>query len=119
MIVRSRAERVLRHCRSRESGALNEAQVRAQLPALPDWSRGEGHIVRDYRFADYHETIAFVTALAFTVDREDHHPVPVVGYNGCAVRFKTQCVGGISENDFTCAARADAIFAQHFGHGAA
>jgi 4a-hydroxytetrahydrobiopterin dehydratase len=116
VIVHSRAELVLRHCRPREAGALNDAQIRAQLAALPEWSLRDGSIVREYRFADYYETIAFVNALAFMVHREDHHPLLIVGYNGCTVRFDTHSVGGISENDFICAAKADAIFAQQFGH---
>lgn len=106
-------------CRALTSGALSDDEVRVQLQALPDWSfcRGDGSgdrgaIVRTFRFADYHETIAFVNALAWIVNAEDHHPDLAVGYNRCEVRFSTHSVGGISDNDFICAAKADAVYAQ-------
>jgi 4a-hydroxytetrahydrobiopterin dehydratase len=33
-----------------------------------------------------------------------------VSYNRCTVRFNTHSVGGISLNDFICAAKVDALF---------
>ncbi|MET1082817.1 MAG: 4a-hydroxytetrahydrobiopterin dehydratase, partial [Burkholderiales bacterium] len=42
--------------------------------------------------------------------REDHHPDIVVGYNQCAVKYWTHAIGGLSENDFICAAKVDALF---------
>lgn len=110
----ARAELLLRHCQS-VVAALGDAQVREQLAALPGWSVGDGALVRSYCFGNYYETIAFVNALAFMVHREDHHPDLAVGYNRCEVRFSTHSVGGISDNDFICAAKCDAIFAQQFG----
>lgn len=111
----TRAELLQQHCRERKGSALADAQVHAQLAELPDWTLRDGALARTYRFANYYETIAFVNALAFMVHREDHHPDLVVGYNRCEVRFSTHSVGGISDNDFICAAKADAIFAQQFG----
>jgi 4a-hydroxytetrahydrobiopterin dehydratase len=32
-----------------------------------------------------------------------------VGYNKCTMRYSTHSVGGLSENDFICAAKADAL----------
>jgi 4a-hydroxytetrahydrobiopterin dehydratase len=34
-----------------------------------------------------------------------------VGYNKCRVAFSTHSVGGLSENDFICAARIEAALA--------
>lgn len=105
-----------RHCGALEGqAALTTKQVSAQLQVLAEWQHHEGAIRRSYRFANYYETMAFVNALAFMVHREDHHPDLLIGYNRCEVRFNTHSVNGISENDFICAAKADAIFAQHFG----
>jgi 4a-hydroxytetrahydrobiopterin dehydratase len=53
--------------------------------------------------------MAFVNAVAFVAHREDHHPDLSVHYNRCVVRFNTHDVGGISESDFECAARVDAL----------
>ena len=53
--------------------------------------------------------MAFVNALAWIAHSEDHHPDLEVGYRHCRVRFSTHSVGGLSENDFICAARVDAL----------
>lgn len=108
-----------RHCRPLEgSAAMADEKVAAQLAVLPEWSHRDGAVTRTFRFADYYQTLAFVNALAFMVHREDHHPDLLVSYNRCEVRFNTHSVGGISENDFICAAKADAIFAQLYGTAA-
>jgi 4a-hydroxytetrahydrobiopterin dehydratase len=54
--------------------------------------------------------MAFVNALAWISHREDHHPDLAVGYNQCRVTYWTHAVGGLSENDFICAAKCDALF---------
>ena len=64
---------------------------------------------RAYGFADFYETMAFVNALAWIANAEDHHPDLEVGYNYCRVTFATHSIGGLSENDFICAAKVDAL----------
>ena len=113
--MKSRAELLASHCRPLASGAMSGSEVAAQLAVLPDWTRADGAIARTFRFRNYHETIAFVNALAAVVHAEDHHPELVVGYDRCEVRFSTHSIGGISDNDFICAAKADAVHAQHAG----
>ena len=66
---------------------------------------------RTLNFDNYYQTIAFVNALAWIVHREDHHPDLVVGYNRCTVRFTTHSIGGLSQNDFICAAKLDLLAA--------
>jgi pterin-4a-carbinolamine dehydratase len=39
--------------------------------------------------------MAFVNALAFIANREDHHPDLGVHYDRCVVRFSTHDVGGL------------------------
>jgi 4a-hydroxytetrahydrobiopterin dehydratase len=57
--------------------------------------------------------MAFVNAVAFIADKEDHHPELEVSYNKCIVKYDTHSVnqgrGGLSENDFICAAKIDAL----------
>jgi 4a-hydroxytetrahydrobiopterin dehydratase len=67
-------------------------------------------LIKAYAFRSYHETVAFVNATAWISHREDHHPNLVVGYNRCEVRYWTHAIGGLSENDFICAAKIDALF---------
>ena len=107
----SRAQLLARSCRHLgPERAANDAEVQAQLVELQGWQFVAGAIERSFAFRDYHETIAFVNALAWIVHREDHHPELIVGYNRCRVRWNTHSVDGISENDFICAAKTDAVF---------
>lgn len=89
--------------------ALGPDEVAAALTRHAGWQRVDGAIEKTYRFANYFETIAFVNALALIAHRQDHHPDLSVHYNRCVVRFCTHDVGGISDTDFDCAARIDAL----------
>lgn len=82
------------------------------LDQAPGWALMDGAIQKRYDFADYHRTMAFVNALAYVAHVEDHHPDLAVSYNRCTVRFNTHSVGGISINDFICAAKVDALVGQ-------
>jgi len=95
--------------------ALTATEVVAKLAQLEGWSlSGDGAnvaIEKTYRFANYHETIAFVNAVAFIAHAEDHHPDLSVHYDRCVVRLNTHDVGGISPTDIDCATRFDALLA--------
>lgn len=101
------------HCSSRHGHEhrLGEARIRELLPQVPEWELAEdGHaLVRSFRFPDYYHTIAFVNALAYVANRENHHPDLSVHYDRCDVRFSTHDAGGLTENDFICAARTDRL----------
>lgn len=95
--------------------ALTPTEVVTRLSETQGWTlSGDGAgvaIERTFTFANYHETIAFVNAVAFVAHAQDHHPELVVHYNRCLVRFNTHDVQGISESDFECATRVDALLA--------
>jgi 4a-hydroxytetrahydrobiopterin dehydratase len=75
------------------------------------WRLIDGALEKTYAFKNYHETIGFVTALAFIANAEDHHPDLTVSYSKCTVRFNTHDVNGISVSDFFCASKVDALLA--------
>jgi 4a-hydroxytetrahydrobiopterin dehydratase len=91
---------------------LSKDQANELLKQLHDWSLDQENqiIERSFKFKNFYETIAFVNAIAWIANREDHHPDLEVGYNRCVVHFTTHSVGGLSENDFICAAKIDALF---------
>lgn len=88
---------------------MDTAAIEAQLAALPGWRLAGGAIEKTFAFDDFHRTIGFVNALAWICNAEDHHPALAVSYGRCVVRFDTHSVGGVSINDFICAAKADAL----------
>jgi 4a-hydroxytetrahydrobiopterin dehydratase len=81
------------------------------LGELPGFARDAeaSRIVKTFGFKNYYETMAFVNAVAFIAHREDHHPDLEVGYKTCKVTYSTHDVGGLSENDFICAAKVNAL----------
>jgi 4a-hydroxytetrahydrobiopterin dehydratase len=91
--------------------ALSQVQIDQLIPEVPGWKIHEGALCRAYDFKDFHHTMAFVNALAWIAHQEDHHPDLKVGYNRCEVHFSTHSVKGLSENDFICAAKVNALTA--------
>lgn len=90
---------------------MPEAEIARMLPQLSGWAYHNGVITKTFNFPNYWQTMAFVNATAWISHREDHHPDLTVGYNNCRVDYCTHVIRGISENDFICAAKIDALFA--------
>jgi 4a-hydroxytetrahydrobiopterin dehydratase len=91
--------------------ALDASEIAAHLAVLPGWAHESGEIAKTFSFKNYYETIAFVNALAWISHREDHHPDLSVHYNRCRVAYSTHAIGGISRNDFICAAKIETMLA--------
>ena len=97
-------------CQALQGGApMSDSAIHDHLAQLSGWHRNQGSIEKTYSFKNYLETIAFVNALAWICNTEDHHPELAVTYDRCVVRFNTREVGGVSINDFICATKADAL----------
>ena len=102
-----------RSCRPFPPGTppLSGAEVAALLRDFPGWTMHQGAIIKTFAFPDYQHTLAFVNAVAWIAQRQDHHPELNVFYDHCRVSFNTHSIGGISENDFICAARIESLLA--------
>jgi 4a-hydroxytetrahydrobiopterin dehydratase len=98
-------------CKPCEGGTkpFTPQEARELLKTLKDWNIENGKLAKVFPFRNYYETMAFVNALAWISHREDHHPDLGVHYNKCRVEYSTDAIGGLSENDFICAAKADAL----------
>ncbi len=99
-------------CKPCEGGVppLSQDQAAKLLKQLDGWVQYERIIGKTYEFKNYYQTIAFVNGVAWISHREDHHPELTVGYNKCHVEYTTHAIGGLSDNDFICAAKVDALF---------
>jgi len=89
---------------------LGADELAAHVASLPGWQVAGSTIVKQFAFADYHETMAFVNALAWIAHREDHHPDLEVHYAKCVVTFSTHDAGGVTLNDAICAAKVERLF---------
>jgi 4a-hydroxytetrahydrobiopterin dehydratase len=108
------SELTAKRCKPCEGGIapLTTQQAGAHMGALsPDWrlSADNRNLTREFTFRDFYRTMSFVNALAHIANIEDHHPDLEVGYNYCRVSYSTHAIGGLSENDFICAAKIDQL----------
>ena len=101
-----------RKCKPCEGGVapLKQDEVILLLAQLKGWEVANGKIAKTYSFQNFYQTMAFVNAAAWISHREDHHPDMLVGYNKCRVEYVTHAINGLSDNDFICAAKLDALF---------
>ncbi len=76
-----------------------------------DWQLSEDgkSIARVFDFPSFSRTIAFTNAVAWIATTEGHHPEMTVSYSRCEVSYRTTAIGGLSDNDFICAAKVDRI----------
>lgn len=93
--------------------ALDQAQVTKLLAQVSGWKcdAAAHSISKDFRFPDFHHTLGFINAVGFIANQQDHHPDFEAGYGHCQLSWSTHDVGGLSVNDFICAARVDALLA--------
>jgi 4a-hydroxytetrahydrobiopterin dehydratase len=92
-------------------GADEASALAKQLAGRWQLLEGAQKIEAKFEFKNYFRTIAFVNAVAYIAIDEDHHPDIAFGYNSCTVAYSTHAVGGLSENDFICAAKIDRLLA--------
>lgn len=107
-------ELMQKRCKPCEGGVepLTRTEAESLLKQLhSDWKlSAEGKSIhREWKFKNFYHTMSFVNAAAHIANTEDHHPDLEIGYGYCRVKFNTHAIGGLSENDFICAAKVDRL----------
>lgn len=89
------------------------AEIAGLLTQIPGWSLAgdNGGLVREFRFKNYYHVMAFVNAVAWIANKEAHHPDLEVSYSRVLIRYTTHDLGGLSRNDFICAAKVNSLLA--------
>lgn len=100
-----------KHCQPCEGGIapLDAQRSYALLDSLLGWVLKDVRLEKTFTFKNHYETMAFVNAIAWISHRENHHPELTVGYKNCRVSYWTHAIGGLSENDFICAAKVERL----------
>ena len=82
----------------------------AQLDAwtLSDDGRS---IFKRFEFKGFAKPVEMANLAAWLGNKQGHHPDIAFGWGYCEVRFTTHAAGGLTENDFICAAKLDALLA--------
>ena len=91
--------------------ALTRDEVNNFIKQVKDWqvSADNKMISKRFTFKGFYKTMAFVNAIAWIANQENHHPDMEVGYNYCLVKYTTHAVDGLTQNDFICAAKVDLL----------
>jgi 4a-hydroxytetrahydrobiopterin dehydratase len=98
----------------KDTAPLGDADVQRLLGQLDGWSVTPGaqigpQIEKEYRFPDFKEALAFVNRVGEVAEQEGHHPDISFTWGKVRLAFSTHSIGGLSENDFILAAKADGV----------
>ncbi|OGT43924.1 MAG: 4a-hydroxytetrahydrobiopterin dehydratase [Gammaproteobacteria bacterium RIFCSPHIGHO2_12_FULL_37_34] len=90
---------------------LTHDEINQLLIQVKQWqvSADNKQISRRFTFKNFYKTMAFVNAIAWIANQENHHPDLEVGFNYCLVHYSTHAINGLTKNDFICAAKIDAL----------
>ena len=83
------------------------AELDAVLAAGWTLAKDGKSISRSFKFADFTEAFAFMTSVALTAEKMDHHPDWTNVWNKVEITLTTHDAGGVSEMDFKLAAAID------------
>ena len=67
----------------------------------------EHHLEREFHFKDFREALDFVNRLGEAAEAAGHHPDVYLTWGRVKVTLWTHSVGGLTQDDFTLAAKAD------------
>ncbi len=103
-----------KRCKPCEGGVepLRRDQVESLLQGLhDDWRLCEDGVTisRRFEFPAYGRTLGFANAVAWIAISEGHHPELIINYGSLDVHWTTHAIGGLSDNDFICAAKVDRL----------
>lgn len=88
---------------------LAEDEITARLQDIP-WERHGDELVRDWKFEDFAEAMAFVNRVADAAEEANHHPdIFVHGWNKVRLSLTNHAAGGLTEPDFEMARKFDQL----------
>ena len=87
-----------------ERRKLTDGEIHGRLSEIPGWALQDGALHRELEFPSFVEAFGFMTTVAFTAEKMDHHPAWFNVYNRVVVDLSTHDVGGVSALDFDLAA---------------
>lgn len=91
--------------------AMQKDEIAKLMPEIKGWdlNKDATQLSRRFNFKGFYKTMAFVNAIAWIANQENHHPDMEVGYNYCLVKYSTHAVNGLTKNDFICAAKVNQL----------
>lgn len=89
---------------------LTADEARGLLEQVNAWQLADAKgLVKEFRFKNFKQAMAFVNKVAEVAEEEGHHPDIYIFYNRVRLSLSTHAIGGLSENDFIVAAKIDLL----------
>ncbi len=89
--------------------ALNPQQAQERLSKLSGWKIENGELVKTFGFKDFRESLGFVNRMGEAAESAGHHPDIDIRYNRVRLALVTHDAGGLTDQDFQLAAKADGL----------
>lgn len=97
-----------RSCNESQEPLKGDAIKKLQHDLGDNWKViSEHHLEKEYSFKDFKEALDFTNRVGAIADQEGHHPDIFLGWGKVKLDLWTHNIGGLSENDFILAAKAD------------
>ncbi|GAA6208084.1 4a-hydroxytetrahydrobiopterin dehydratase [Cognatishimia sp. WU-CL00825] len=91
------------------SGVLSDDMVQEGLAGLPGWAVRETTIFKRFEFKGFAKATQMANLVAWHSDKMGHHADISFGWGYCEVVYTSHEAGGLTENDFLCAMRLEAL----------
>ncbi len=89
---------------------LPREEIAKLLPELSGWEVVmDHHLKKNYKFADFRESLAFVNRVGELAEEQGHHPDICFGWGQAEISIWTHKINGLTESDFILAAKIDQL----------
>ena len=88
---------------------LSDTEVKNALAGAPGWELDGVEIVKEYKFKDFAEAMAFVNRVAEAAEAASHHPDIDIRWNKVRLVLSTHSQGGLTANDFALAGQIEGL----------
>ena len=77
---------------------------------VPQWTViDEHHLVREFKFPDFAQALAFVNRVGAVAEEQGHHPDILLAWGKAEITLWTHKVNGLTESDFIMAAKINRL----------
>jgi 4a-hydroxytetrahydrobiopterin dehydratase len=88
---------------------LTSEEVADRLVTIPEWAMVDGHLHREFTYANFAEAWAFMNRVAPIAEELDHHPNWSNVWNSVVIDITSHDSGGPTERCFALAKGIDGV----------
>lgn len=96
---------------SADANILTPAQVNAWFDGLSGWQLQGTKIVKRFEYKGFAKAVEMANLAAWHSNKMGHHADIAFGWGYCQITYTNHEAGGLTANDFICAAKLDELVA--------